>query len=78
MTETYTVLADTPAMHQHLLKGVHSTLRSLLDMYPSTEWSLEESMVVRAALYEIGLWRQRGVRGDSSRRPLPTSRTGTG
>jgi len=61
---TTTTTDDTAALHQHLLGGVHSTIRSVQDMYPPDGWSLEESMVVRGALYEIALWRQRGVRGE--------------
>jgi hypothetical protein len=48
---------------RHRIKDVHRTMRSLLGMYPAADWSLEESTVVHAALAEIALWRQRGVRG---------------
>jgi hypothetical protein len=50
--------------NRHKINDVHRTMRSLLGMYPATEWSLEESMVVRGALYEIAMWRQRGIRGE--------------
>ncbi len=52
------------AMDQRKLNGVHSTINSLVGMYPADEWSLEESIAVRAALYEIARWRERGIHGD--------------
>jgi hypothetical protein len=48
----------------HQVKGVHRSISAILYMYPCETWSLEESMVVRAAMYEIALWRQRGHRGE--------------
>jgi hypothetical protein len=76
MTTTRTT-DDTAALHQHLLKRRPPHHAHPSEQYPATDWSLEESMVVLDALAEITLWRQRGIRGVSSRRPLLTSNTGT-
>jgi hypothetical protein len=48
---TTTTTDDTAAIDQHLLAGVHSTIRSLQGIYPPDGWTLEEAMVVRGALY---------------------------
>jgi hypothetical protein len=63
---------------QHQIAGVQSTIRSLLDVCPSTDWSLEESMILRAALHEIALGGSAAFVGSSSRRTLPSSLPGTG
>jgi hypothetical protein len=59
---TTTIDDDTAAIHQNLLRNIHSTIHNLMHMYPATDCSLEEAMVVREALADIALWRQRGIR----------------
>lgn len=59
-----TTLTDEKLRDQHAAKNEARTTRCLMRMYPSSGWSWEEALVVKAAMFEIALWRQRGVRGE--------------
>jgi hypothetical protein len=41
---------------------VHRSISAFLNMYPSDTLSLEESMIVQAAMHEIAMFRQHGIR----------------
>jgi hypothetical protein len=49
-------------IEQHRIKDELRTIGSLMDMYPTNTWSWEEAMVVKSAMAEIALWRQKGIR----------------
>src|SRR6476660_4471732 len=57
------VPTEDQADRTHQINDAFRSIIAILDMYPSSTWSLEEARVVRAAMYEIALWRQQGNRG---------------
>ena len=54
--------SNTQIDRTHQIKGVHRSISAFLNMYPSDTLSLEESMVVQAAMHEIAIFRQHGIR----------------
>jgi hypothetical protein len=48
--------------YQHMANGEIRTIRCLMNMYPSNTWTWEEALVVKAAMSEIAVWRQKGIR----------------
>jgi hypothetical protein len=66
-TTTATELANVPhpasaTDFDHMANGEIRTIRCLMNMYPASTWTWEEAMVVKAAMSEIALWRQKGIR----------------
>jgi hypothetical protein len=66
MSQTTTPTEDQ--FEQHLANQEIDTIRHLIDMYPANTWSWEESLMVKSAMAEIALWRQRGHRGEQLER----------
>ena len=51
-------------LHRHNAAGDIRTIGCLMDMYPPRHGPGKRPMVVKAAMGEIAMWRQRGHRGE--------------
>jgi hypothetical protein len=60
--QTMTTAITEERLEQQNIDHEVRTIGRLMDMYPTDTWSWEESLVVKSALAEIALWRQKGTR----------------